>query len=139
MRTSDTEASASGPPQTVLVVEDEVLVRMVICAYLRECGYRVIEAASAREAMDLMANAAAEGVSVVLSDVEVPGDSDGFVLAQWIRQRRPQCEVILAGTATRAAAAGNLCEQGPMLAKPYEPKAVVDRIKLLLAKRRRSD
>jgi CheY-like chemotaxis protein len=127
--------SAPAGTETILVVDDEVLIRMVICDYLRECGYRVLEAANADEAM-LVLQQDDVALAAVLSDVAMPGAMDGFALAQWIRQRRPGLEVILVGSPERsAAAAAGLCEQGPTLAKPYEPKAVVDRIRRLLAER----
>ena len=136
MSTRDSDGASLALTQTVLVVDDEVLVRMVIAAYLRDCGYRVVEAASADEAMLVIEHDEEGAVGVVLSDVEMAGEPDGFALAKWIRGRRPGCEVILAGTAARAAeAAGDLCEHGPMLAKPYEPQAVLDRIRRLLARR----
>jgi CheY-like chemotaxis protein len=122
-------------PGTILVVEDEVLVRMVICEYLRDCGYRVIEAAGADEAM-LVLQQDDLAIDAVLSDVEMPGAMDGFALAQWIRLHRPGLNVILVGNPQRAAqVAADLCEQGPTLAKPYEPQAVVARIQRLLAER----
>ena len=66
------------------------------------------------------------------------GGTDGFALAQWVRRRRPGLEVLLAGTVAREAdIAGELCDQGPHLARPHEPQAVVDRIRRLLARRRR--
>jgi CheY-like chemotaxis protein len=137
MKTTENDGAIVALRETVLIVDDEVLVRMVIGAYLRDCGYRVIEAASADEAMRVIEQDKEGAVSVVLTDVAMPGERDGFVLAQWIRQRRPGCEVILAATPARAAdAAGDLCEQGPMLGKPYEPQVVVDRIRRLLALRR---
>jgi DNA-binding response OmpR family regulator len=68
----------------------------------------------------------------------MPGSVDGFSLARWIRENRPGLEVVLVGTPERAAnAAGELCEEGPTLAKPYEPQILVDRIKQLLAARAR--
>jgi DNA-binding response OmpR family regulator len=136
MRTTDDDGAMAAPAQAVLVVDDEVLVRMVIAAYLRDCGYRVIEAADATEAMLALEQAQAGAVSVVLSAVALTGEGDGFALAQWIRRNRPGCEVVLAGTVARAAdAAGDLCEQGPVLARPYEPQIVLDRIRRLLARR----
>jgi CheY-like chemotaxis protein len=121
--------------ETVLVVEDEVLIRMVICEYLRDCGYRVVEAANADEAM-LVLQQDDFSIDAVLSDVDMPGSMDGFALAQWVRLHRPGLDIILVGSPDRAAAAAaELCEQGPTLAKPYEPQAVVDRIRRLLAER----
>jgi len=121
-------------PQTVLVVEDEVLIRLVIAEYLRECGYRVHEAANADEAVAVLESPHVI-VDVVFSDVMMPGSMDGFGLARWIRANRPQIDVVLTSSIDRSAEiAGALCEAGPMLAKPYEPQRVVDRIKQLLAR-----
>jgi DNA-binding response OmpR family regulator len=123
--------------ETVVVVEADMLVRLVIAAYLRDCGYRVVEATSAAEAMQLL-DRDDIAADVVLTALDLGGETDGFALAQWVRRRRPGLEVLLAGTVARAAdMAGELCDQGPMLGRPYEPQAVVDRIRRLLARRRR--
>ncbi|MBM6581988.1 response regulator [Microvirga sp. BT689] len=140
MSTSSTHLSAkAGPsPQTVLVVEDEVLIRLVIAEYLRECGYRVHEAVNADEAI-LILRAPEVSVDIVFSDVEMPGDMDGFGLARWVRANMPQTQVILTSGAERSAdIAGTLCEAGPLLEKPYPTQDVVDRIRQLAAKANRS-
>lgn len=125
---------ASPQPRTVLVVEDEVLVRLVVADYLRECGFRVHEAANAEEALAVLESPDVT-VDVVFSDVSMPGSMDGFALARWIRTNRPQVDVMLTSGIDRTAEiAGTLCEAGPLLAKPYEPQSVVDRIKQLLAR-----
>jgi CheY-like chemotaxis protein len=125
-------------PQTILVVEDEVLTRLVIAEYLRECGYKVHEAANADEAVAVL-EAPEVSVDIVFSDVLMPGSMDGFGLAKWIRARRPEIAVILTSSVDRSAdIAGMLCEAGPLLEKPYEPHGVVDRIKQLMAKALRS-
>jgi CheY-like chemotaxis protein len=135
---SDTTAHEARPTrQTVLLVDHEVLVRLVIDDYLRECGYRVIEADRAEEAL-LVLQQPDIRVDVLLSDVELPGQMDGFGLAKWTRENRRDVAVLLAGSTTRAAdAAGELCDEGPLLRRPYEPQVVVDRIKRLLASGRR--
>jgi CheY-like chemotaxis protein len=131
-------ADAESPFPTVLVVEDEVLVRLVIADYLRECGYRVHEAVNAEEAVAILQSPEVS-VNVVFSDVEMPGTMDGFALARWIRTNKPGTEVILTSGAERSAdIAATLCEAGPLLKKPYPSKDVVDRIKQLTAKARRS-
>jgi DNA-binding response OmpR family regulator len=125
----------AGSLETVLVVEDEVLIRMTIADYLRDCGYRVIDAANADEAVTVLQKASFR-IDVILSDIEMPGSIDGFGLAQWVRANRPQLDVLLVGTAARAAdAAAKLCESGPTLTKPYEPRIVLDRIRQLRAGR----
>ena len=137
MRDDGDTGVAATVAETVVVVEADMLVRLVIAAYLRDCGYRVVEATSAAEAMQLL-DRDDIAADVVLTALDLGGETDGFALAQWVRRRRPGLEVLLAGTVARAAdMAGELCDQGPMLGRPYEPQAVVDRIRRLLARRRR--
>jgi CheY-like chemotaxis protein len=128
------------PPQameTILVVEDEILVRIFIAQYLRDCGYRVIEAVGADEAIAVLKQAEIV-VDVIFSDIDMPGTMDGFGLARWARANCPGAEVILTGTVPRAVdAAADLCEQNGAVPKPYEPQLVHDRIRRLLAARPR--
>ena len=120
------------PPPTVLVVEDDVLVRMVVAAYLRECGFNVVEAGDAREAIRVLETDIQ--VDIVFSDVNMPGDMDGFGLAQWVRRERPGLKIILtSGAARTAKEAGHLCEHGPILAKPYDHGDLERKIRALLA------
>jgi DNA-binding NtrC family response regulator len=121
--------------ETILVVEDDVLIRMPIAQYLRDCGYRVIEAVSADEAIAVLSHRETI-IDVVFSDIEMPGSLDGFGLAKWIREHRPGMDVILAGTVPRTVdAAKGLCESGP-IPKPYDAQAVHNHIRRLLAARR---
>ena len=111
-----------------------MLIRLVIADYLRECGYRVHEAANADEAIAVLESPEVM-VDIVFSDVIMPGSMDGFGLARWVRSNRPQIDVVLTSGIDRSAEiAGMLCEAGPLLEKPYEPQSVVDRIKQLLAR-----
>jgi CheY-like chemotaxis protein len=115
------------PPPVILVVEDDVLVRNMVAAYLRECGYDVIEASGADEAIRVLQ--ADVKVDIVFSDVNMPG------LAQWVRRERPWLRVILtSGAARTAKEAGDLCEQGPVLAKPYDHAELERNIRRLLAR-----
>lgn len=117
----------------MLVVDDEVLARMVISDYLRGCGYKVLEAANADEAMTVLRHA---HVDILLSVVEMP--ALGFSLSQWVRRNRPEMDVILTANVSRAAdAAAQLCDEGP-LPRPYDPQIVVDRIRRLKANRAQS-
>lgn len=135
MTSPDTTAGVT-EIQTLLVVEDEILIRFQICDYLRECGFRVIEAASADEALIVLQEPDLP-VNIVLSDVEMPGTMDGFGLSKWLRANKPGIPIILVGSPARAAeAAAELCENGPLLSKPYEPQILLDRIKRILAERK---
>jgi len=129
-------AKAATPPLTILVVEDEVLIRFVIADYLRECGYRVHEAVNAEEAIAILESPEV-AVDIVFSDVEMPGSMDGFALARWIRAHKSGVQVILTSGVERSAdIAATLCEAGPLLKKPYPSQDVVDRIRQLAAKAR---
>lgn len=123
------------PGHIVLVVESDVLVRLVISEYLRECGYRALEAATGEEALAILTRTELP-VDVVFTDARLSGGSDGFTVAQWVRANRPGVDVILVGSVERAAdAAAELCDKGPMLSRPYEPQSVVDHIRRLVASR----
>ena len=120
--------------KSVMVVEPDVLVRMTVADYLRECGYRVVEAITGEEALSLFG--AGVKVDFILSAVKLQGAVDGFALAQRIREGFGGVEVILTtGYAMTAKKAGELCEQGAGK-RPYHPDLIVDRLKLLFEKHR---
>ncbi len=119
--------------ETVLLVESEVLIRFPMADYLRECGYRVIEAHSSDEAVTVLNSGTT--VDLMLADARLQGAHDGFGLAQWVRANRPKVKVILTSGVERSAElAGGLCESGPLLSKPYHQKQLARRIKLALAR-----
>ncbi len=116
----------------VLLVEPDVLVRHPLAEYLRECGFAVLEAQDAEEAKSLLEKSL-QTVDVMLVEGEA-----GFALVQHVRRHHPDIECILAGTVLKATElAGDLCQDGPALTKPYEHRFVLDRIRRLLAARSR--
>ena len=122
--------------QRVLIVEADILIRQPLADYLRECGYDVIETVNDDEAREFLAKGVAT-VDAVLADANDTGGVR-FGLATWIRQNYPQTEVILAGTlATAAERAGDLCDDGLALSKPYDHHIVLDRIRRSIAARDR--
>jgi DNA-binding NtrC family response regulator len=107
---------------------------MPVVQFLRDCGYRVVEAASTDEAVVILQKTDIP-VDVVLSEINIPGAMNGFGFAQWARSVRPELQILLAGTPGRTVQnAAELCEVGPTL-KPYDHKRVLHRIKRLLAAR----
>jgi CheY-like chemotaxis protein len=118
------------PPPTILVVADDVLARMAVSGYLRECGYTVVEVGDTAQAKEVLA--ADVTIDIAFADLASPNSPEGFALAQWIRREHPAIKVILtSGLAPTAKAAGELCEHGPMLAKPYHPADLERRIREL--------
>jgi len=121
---SDLPNSRRKPP-TVLVVEDEVLVRLMICEELRERGLRVVEAVSADQAADVLQSSS--DVDLIISDIKMPGQLDGLALARHVDANHPGLPMILASAAfwNRAELPG--CVQG-LFPKPYAVDGVVNRI-----------
>jgi CheY-like chemotaxis protein len=120
------------PPATILVVEDEVLIRMAVAGYLRDCGYRVLEAGTADEAQTILGSG--ETVDILFADVDLGAGASGFVLASWVRQEYPAVRILLTSGVTRMAEkADDLCD-GPLFAKPYSHETLAQEIKRLLGR-----
>lgn len=119
-------------PSTILVVEDEVLIRFVVADYLRDCGFQVLEAANADEAMRLLETDKVE-VDIVFSDIQMPGSIDGMGLARWVRTRFPAIKIVLtSGNVRTAELAEDLCHLQPIEQKPYSHEALLTRLQSLL-------
>jgi CheY-like chemotaxis protein len=128
-------ASFDLPPQgepatrhTILIVEDEVLVRLDIASYLRSKDFTVLEAGNAHEAMQLLD--ADPSIDLVLSDISMPGSLNGIELARWIRSERSRVRVLLtSGTANNIQIASR---ENVVVEKPYHPSDVEMNIRRLL-------
>jgi CheY-like chemotaxis protein len=119
------------PDASVLVVEDEVLIRLPIVDHLRDCGWRVLEATTADEAKALFLSGAP--IDIVFSDVQMPGALDGIGLAHWIHDNHSEIKVLLtSGVAATTGIAVEVCEQKSIFRKPYDCEAVASRIRVLL-------
>ena len=119
--------------RTVLVVDDDDIVRSAVAEFLRECGFFVVEAANAVEAMSVF-DGGTFAVDVLFTDVQMPGAIDGFGLARWVRANSPGAKIIITSGATRNADdADDLCGYGPFIAKPYASADIEQRIRQLLA------
>lgn len=116
---------------TILVVEDDYLIRVDIAAYLRDCGFVVIEAGTAAEAVAVLESDLV--VDLVFSDIQMPGVMDGVGLAAWVREHLPGVRVILtSGVVHASEVASGLCDEGP-IPKPYDHRRLADRIRHHLA------
>jgi len=130
----------SRPPaeEALLLVDGDVIARHILVEYLQHCGYSVIAAASTEEALTVL-KASEFTVSAVLCALPAVGSQGGFALARWVRDNYPSVEIALAGTLDAAAeAAAEFCDQGPRLARPYDPAAVVERVHLMRERRRQN-
>jgi DNA-binding NtrC family response regulator len=78
---------------TILIVEDQFITRWVAAEYLRDQGYKIIEAVDATEAMGLAGSGIV--IDVVFSDVELGSGQSGHELAHWFAKHRPSTAVLL--------------------------------------------
>jgi len=124
--------------QSVLFVEPELPVRHHVAEYLRQCGFKVYEAFNTDEAVALLEKGEVS-VDVVVADVSSPGIVDGFGLSRWIKEKKPETKVLLAKSVEKVAAqAAQLCEEGPLLSKPYHPQVLQEVIVQQLAAHKRA-
>jgi CheY-like chemotaxis protein len=126
-RETDSHGSSLELP-TVLVVEDEVLIRLEITEYLRSQGFRVLVAANGDEAKQILSSG--ERIEVLFSDVNMPGNIDGLELAYWVRQNQPWIEVILTSGDSRPDVKERW--DGILIEKVYDTAAVALQIRLVL-------
>lgn len=123
--------SASGH-ETVLAVEDDPVVLGIAITSLKDLGYHVKTAPSAREALSILRDD--DSISVLFSDVVMPGGMNGVQLAVEARRIRPSLKVLL----TSGYAASSLMkEQGlpeslELLPKPYEREELASRLQLVI-------
>ena len=115
---------AEAAQQVVLVVEDEVVLRMAVSAHLRDIGFVVIEAVDAEEAIELLN--ANHKIRLMFSDITMPGTMDGDQLAEWVSGRYPEIRILLTSGITQRG-------RQPFLAKPYSFVELQRRIEEMLA------
>jgi len=129
--TDDSAAGIRAPPETILFVEDDALVRMDMAQFLRECDYRVHEAADANEAIAALQSKFA--VDLVFTDINLGEGMNGLELAAWTLSNRPGVKVLVTTGASRVDLPPEVIES--LLAKPYTGRDLLERVKQALAKR----
>ena len=123
------DIKASKGPVAILIVEDDVLVRMIANDILTDAGFRVFEAHDAQEAMTLLE--ARADVQVVFTDWNMPGKIDGLGLARLVRKRWPDVGIIVT-SGKMLPAPGDLPAGVQFISKPYRPSALIDAIETLI-------
>jgi CheY-like chemotaxis protein len=113
--------------RTILVVEDEELIRMFLTEFLQDCGYIVLEADNVAQAKRVLTD---KHVDLVFSDVNMPGNETGFDLEKWVRRHYPETKILLtSGLPHGPESTMALLE--PLLPKPYTCAAALRRIQAL--------
>jgi CheY-like chemotaxis protein len=116
---------------TVLLVEDEILIRMFIAELLAEAGFEVIEASDAETALKRL-EIAEEDVHAVFTDVDMPPGMNGLELAREVQERWPEIGVIVTSAHHRPAP-HEIAGCDAFIPKPYEPETVVKELQRALA------
>jgi two-component system, response regulator PdtaR len=129
LNTADSQPEKQSRRPTVLVVEDDIVIRKPLAEYLQGAGYSTLETANAAEAIALFSARAL--IDIVFSDIQMPGPIDGLDLARWIRRDHPGVRVALTSGVANEALAAEVAEI--FVAKPYQMAEVAAWIGRLLA------
>jgi nitrogen-specific signal transduction histidine kinase len=122
----------TGAGETVLVVEDDPAVRMLVLAVLQELGYKTLEASDAASALPILASAPA--LDLMISDVGLPG-LNGRQIADYARVRMPGLRVLfVTGYAEQAAIRSGFLAPGmSMITKPFAIETLAEKIREIMA------
>jgi CheY-like chemotaxis protein len=103
----------------VLIVEDELLLRMDAADAIKSGGYEVVEAANADDAIEILESRL--DITVVFTDIQMPGSMDGLKLARAVRGRWPPIKIV-ATSGLVDVGEKDLPEGGRFLPKPYHAR-----------------
>jgi CheY-like chemotaxis protein len=122
----------SGSGETVLVIDDEPMVRALIVEALEEAGYVAIEAGDGPTGLKILQSGAR--VDLLITDVGLPGGMNGRQVADAARTTRPDLEVLfVTGYAENAAIGNGLLEAGmQVIAKPFPMTALANKVRAML-------
>jgi CheY-like chemotaxis protein len=112
----------------VLIVEDEFLLRMNAVDMIETAGFEVVEAGNADEAIEILE--ARRDITVVFTDIQIPGSMDGLKLARAVRGRWPPIKIIATSGQVHVRET-DLPEGGRFLPKPYNLVQVTDMLREL--------
>lgn len=115
---------------TVLVVEDEALIRLNLVLHLEDEGFEVFEAANADQAIALLEQH--ENIQLLFTDLNMPGSMDGLMLTAYVKDRWPPVRIIMT-SGKRVLEVTDLPDGSVFFAKPYPLASVTRAIQELLA------
>ena len=123
-----------GAGETVLAVDDEPIIRMLIVEVLSEQGYTVLEAHDGAAALKILETG--QPINLMLTDVGLPGGMNGRQLADAARQLRPGLKVLfITGYAEKAAMGDRQLETGmAILPKPFTMPVLAAKVSQMLDK-----
>jgi two-component system, response regulator PdtaR len=115
-------------PLTVLVVEDEPLIRLVAVDTLEDAGFGAFEASDAGQAIALLKRH--NEIRILFTDVNMPGEMDGISLAHYVRDHWPEVKIVV--TSGRGAVVQpDLPDGSALLPKPYRLAQLIGTLRAL--------
>lgn len=128
-----TNRSTAGGNETILVVEDDHLVRQHVVSQLKAFGYRVFEAANAQEALEILHQIA--DIDLLFTDVVMPGGMGGRELSEAARALRPRLKVLFTSGYTENSIVhnGKLDPGIELLSKPYRREQLALKLRKVLS------
>lgn len=115
----------------VLVVDDEVFVRMLVADVLDEAGFEVVEAPDARTALSELEHA--DDVRVLFTDINMPPGMNGLELAERVHQRWPSIGLVIASGYERPARE-QIADGGLFVPKPFRPEDIISAVQKAAAR-----
>jgi two-component system, response regulator PdtaR len=110
---------------TILITEDDELLRLYTSQLLEESGYTVVEANSAEEALKVME--ARKDVRLLFTDIQMPPGCDGLELARQVHKRWPKVLLVITSGQAKPAKA-EIADDGRFIGKPYRAKELLGEI-----------
>jgi CheY-like chemotaxis protein len=114
-------STADSQRPTVLVVEDDFLLRIEAVDIVKSAGFNAVEASNADEAIAILE--ARPNIHVVFTDIQMPGSMDGLKLAKFVKDRWPPIRIT----------GDDLPHGGRFLPKPYSPAQIIGTLREVMA------
>lgn len=130
---SENTGAFDGGSETLLLVEDEPVVREFAVAVLSSCGYRVLQAGSGVEALEVWQRHAAR-ITLLVTDLVMPNGLSGVDLATRLRKEKPSLKVVLTSGYADGTTGGGFTPPADMhfIHKPYKPRALAQTVRTAL-------
>ena len=114
----------------VLVVEDEMVLRMRAVDIVEDAGFTPVEAVNADEAIAILESRS--DIDLLFTDIQMPGSMDGLKLAAAVRDRWPPIKIVATSGHVKIGA-DDLPQGGRFLRKPYSPAEIMQTLRELIA------
>jgi two-component system, response regulator PdtaR len=122
-------ATAAKPLPVVLIVEDEPLLRMLAVEVVEEAGFVALEAGNADEAVMLLESRT--DITLLFTDINMPGSMDGLKLAHAVRNRWPPIKILIVSGKQQPQSA-DLPSNSCFVGKPYQTSALVGELRSMV-------